>query len=68
MITKIYKILQILINKSRNNFILMCFLLGFELLVIAISVFSLIPLADYILDSSLENPSKFSYYIFENYD
>lgn len=68
MITKIYKILQILINKSRNNFILMCFLLGFELLVIAISVFSLIPLADYILDSSLENPSKFSYYILDFYE
>ena len=46
----------------------MCVLLGIEFLVITLSVFSLIPLADYILDSELNKPSKFSNYILNFYD
>ncbi len=63
MISNITKVLKIIILKSPRNFIFMCILLGIELVTIALSVFSLIPLADYILDPELNNPSKFSLYI-----
>ena len=62
MISNIRKVLRLIILRSPKNFFLMCFLLGIELVTIALSVFSLIPLADYILDPSLNNPSKFSRY------
>ena len=67
MISNIKKVLKLIILRSPKNFILMCFLLGIELATIALSVFSLIPLADYILDPSLNNPSKFSKHILEFY-
>ena len=67
MISNIKKVLKLIILRSPKNFILMCFLLGVELATIALSVFSLIPLADYILDPSLNNPSKFSKHILEFY-
>ena len=63
MINNIYKVFKILILKSPKNFVLMCLMLTLELVVIAFSVFTLIPLADYILDPTLSNPSKFSKYI-----
>ena len=59
MISNIKKVLKLIILRSPKNFILMCFLLGIELATIALSVFSLIPLADYILDPSLNNPQNF---------
>lgn len=67
MIESINKVLKIIIIKSPKNFALMCVLLGIEFLIIALSVFSLIPLADYILDTELNNPSKFSNYILSFY-
>jgi len=63
MIKNISKVFGILISKSPKNFILMFFLLGLELLAITLSVLAIIPLADYILDSKLTNPSKFSLYV-----
>ena len=67
MIKSINRVLKIIIIKSPKNFALMCVLLGIEFLVITLSVFSLIPLADYILDSELNKPSKFSNYILNFY-
>ena len=68
MIKSINRVLKIIIIKSPKNFALMCVLLGIEFLVITLSVFSLIPLADYILESELNKPSKFSNYILNFYD
>ena len=59
MIESINKILKVIIIKSPKNFSLMCILLAIEFIVIALSIFSLIPLADYILDPKLESPSSF---------
>ena len=63
MINNILKVFKILILKSPKNFVSMCLMLSLELVVIAFSVFTLIPLADYILDPTLSNPSKFSKYV-----
>ncbi len=68
MIESINKVLKVIIIKSPKNFSLMCILLAIEFIIIALSVFSLIPLADYILDQDLKNPSKFSNYILNFYD
>lgn len=68
MIESINKILKVIIIKSPKNFSLMCILLAIEFIVIALSIFSLIPLADYILDPKLESPSKFSNYILNFYN
>ena len=68
MIESIKKVLKIIIVKSPKNFALMCILLAVEFLIIALSVFSLIPLADYILDPELKNPSKFSNYVLNFYN
>ena len=68
MIESIKKVLKIIIVKSPKNFALMCIMLAVEFLIIALSVFSLIPLADYILDPELKNPSKFSNYVLNFYN
>ncbi len=68
MIESINKVLKVIIIKSPKNFSLMCILLAIEFIIIALSIFSLIPLADYILDQDLKNPSKFSNYILNFYN
>jgi len=47
-----------LLHKFGKKFFLLVFLLLFESLVLATSVLTIIPLADFILDPDLQNPSK----------
>ena len=68
MIKEYLKVIKILVLKSPKNFYILCLLLGVELMIITLAVFSLIPLADYILDKNLTNPSKFSSYVLDIYN
>ena len=47
-----------LILLSPRNFLAICLLLILEIGILSLSVLSLIPLADYILDQSLNNSSR----------
>jgi ABC-type multidrug transport system fused ATPase/permease subunit len=60
MFRNFYKVTKILVLKSPKNFIFMVILLLSQMIVVSVSVFSIIPLADYILDSELTNSSFFT--------
>ena len=60
MFSNLYKVGKILVLKSPKNFLLMVFLLLIQIIVVSFSIFSIIPLADYILDSDLEKSSFFT--------
>ena len=49
-----------IVNKYPKEFLVLVFLMVTEAFLIAISVLSLIPFADYLLDPSLINPNKFT--------
>tara|TARA_Y100000816_G_C26106636_1_gene588313 strand:+ start:2371 stop:4131 length:1761 start_codon:yes stop_codon:yes gene_type:complete len=59
--------LKLLINeilsKYKLKFVYLFFLLLFESFILASSVLTLVPLADYIIDPNLENPSKITKFI-----
>ena len=59
MIKKSFKIfISELLNKFGKKFFLLVFLLLLEGLILATSVLTIIPLADYLLDPELQKPSK----------
>ena len=59
MLKKSFKIFIFeLLNKFGKKFFLLVFLLLLESLVLATSVLTIIPLADYLLDPELHKPSK----------
>ena len=60
MFRNFYKVTKILVLKSPKNFIFMVILLLSQMIVVSVSVFSIIPLADYILNSELTNSSFFT--------
>ena len=60
MYKKLYSALKDLIYKDRKNFFILCFILLIETFVLIFSVAAIIPLADFILDDELKNPSKFT--------
>ncbi len=60
MFVNLYKVGKILILKSPKNFSLMVLLLLIQIIIVSLSIFSIIPLADYILDSELEKSSFFT--------
>ena len=60
MFNNFFKVGKILILKSPKNFFMMVLFLLFQIIIVSLSVFSLIPLADYILDQELINVSYFT--------
>ncbi len=60
MFKNFYKVTKILISKSPKNFIFMVFLLLSQMIIVSASIFSIIPLADYIINSELNNSSFFT--------
>ena len=64
---KIKKSLKLLIDeilsKYKLKFLFLFFLLLFESFILASSVLTLVPLADYIIDPTLKNPSKITNFI-----
>ena len=59
MLKKSFKIfISELLNKFGKKFFLLVFLLLLEGLILASSVLTIIPLADYLLDPELKNPSR----------
>ena len=60
MFVNLYKVGKILVLKSPKNFSLMVLLLLIQILIVSLSIFSIIPLADYIIDSKLEKSSFFT--------
>ena len=60
MFRNLYTVGKILVLKSPKNFSLMVFLLLIQIIVVSLSIFSIIPLADYILDSELKKSSFFT--------
>ena len=52
-------------SKFKKPFVYLFFLLLFESFILASSVLTIIPLADYILDPTLNNPSKITIFIIE---
>jgi ABC-type multidrug transport system fused ATPase/permease subunit len=60
---KISLILKEFINKDPKSFLLLVFLIIVEGIIAASSVLSVIPLADFLFDSTLKNPSKVTLFI-----
>lgn len=60
MFKNLINVCKILILKSPKNFFFMVVLLLVQAIVISSSVVSIIPLADYIIDSGLSKPSVFT--------
>ena len=60
MLKNLLNVCKILILKSPKNFLIMVALLIIQALVIYASVISIIPLADFIIDSELSKPSIFT--------
>ena len=60
MFKNLINVCRILILKSPKNFFLMVVLLLLQAIIISSSVVSIIPLADFIIDSELSKPSIFT--------
>ena len=60
MFKNLIHVCKILILKSPKNFFFMVVLLLVQAIVISSSVVSIIPLADFIIDSELSKPSAFT--------
>ncbi len=62
---KHYQIFFELIKDNKKAFYLLSFLFTLQIIIISGSIFSLVPLADYLLDPSLEKPNKITLYFLE---
>ena len=68
MYKKLYAALKDLISSSPKNFVVLCLLLLIETVILVFSVVAILPLADFILDSELKNPSRFTVKILEIFE
>ena len=58
-----YKIFFDLITSNKKSFIYLIFLSVFQIIVLSLSIVSVIPLADFIVDQQLINPNRITKYI-----
>lgn len=63
LIIKSYKSFKPLILQNKKNFIYLIIFFCFEVVILASSVLSTIPLADFILDPNLNNPNKITLFV-----
>jgi len=60
---KSYKIFNELIFKNKKDFLILILLLLFQIFVLSLSVISIVPLADYLVDKTMSNPNKISKFV-----
>ena len=65
MYKDIINIIKLIFKISKVNFFYLNFILIIDLFVTTISVFSIVPLADLLINPELENPSKITVYLME---
>ena len=64
---KSYKIFNELIFKNKKDFLILILLLLFQIFVLSLSVISIVPLADYLVDETMSNPNKISKFVIRKY-